>query len=82
MIFSNAICESTNSCIISVGQNPKTLTREVVREKVSWPVDAIVGCPCLVRVAVEAVDENDVDKGIWSTEDLGQANIRYGCGET
>lgn len=82
MILSNAICESTNSCIISIRQNSKTLIWEVVGKKVSRPEDTIVGSPCLERVAIEAVDKHNVDVRIGSTEDLSQANIRYGCCKT
>lgn len=40
-----------------------------LREEISRPEDAILGlglgCPCLLRFTVEAVDENDVDLGLW-----------------
>jgi hypothetical protein len=38
--------------------------RQVVREEVTQPVDAVARCPCLLAVTVEAVDSDDA--GVWS----------------
>ena len=60
--------------VISVCEYPaafslKVLWEEVCRPKHLW----LVGTPGIVRMAIETVDEDDVNEWLWRREDFGKA---------
>jgi hypothetical protein len=46
-------------CVRIVAPAEYARVRQVVREEVAQPVDAVSRCPCLLAVTVEAVDSDD-----------------------
>lgn len=49
-------------------------------QEIRRPKAAVAGCPCLLGVAVEAVDEDDVDFGIGMSVDRAGLVAFYGDG--
>jgi hypothetical protein len=64
-ILRNSIGERSHISIISVGQNPRPLFLQSGGQEISGPEDVWFACrPGIVRMPVQAMNENDIDEGI------------------
>ncbi len=50
--------------VVAIDKHVRVGILERMRKQISRPIDPILSCPCLLRIAVESMDENDVDLGL------------------
>lgn len=74
LIFRHSICECCDICIVAVGQDSGLLVFESSREQVGGPKDiGFGGGPSIQRVAVQAMNEDHVDKRVGCRVDFCKA---------
>ena len=74
LVSGGTTCKDSNIGIVSVRKDPAAFALEILREEVGRPEDFwLVGSPSVVWVAVETVDEDNVDLGLWRRVDFGKA---------
>lgn len=64
--------------VVSICENIGVCALESLGQEVRRPEAAVAGCPCLLGIAVEAVDEDDVDFGIGMSPDRAGLVAFYG----
>lgn len=79
LVFGDSICECCDIRIVAIGQNAGSLVFESSREQIGGPEDIwFGGRPGIVGMAVETMNEDNVDQRIGCRVDFCQAILLDG----
>jgi len=70
MVSRGAISESRYLGVVAVSEDADVFKH--LRKKLCWPKGARLGLPGVVRMAVEAVNEDDIHERLLGAIDLGE----------
>ena len=81
-IFGSAVGEGRDVCVVAVRQDSHSAVPQHLRQQIGRPEDAGVGGPGLVGMAIQTMDQDDVNLGLLGgTVNLGQAVLLDPGGE-